>query len=109
LVLQESGGTDNLLSKAQGLPKTAEPRILVKLCPPEFDYRMDPPVVGPRTFALAAKAGVDLVVLEGNKGILFERDQAIECCRADGITVVGIESDSFKQRNECVSGAETAS
>lgn len=96
LVLREATGTDALLSKAKILPKTNAPRTMMKLCPPNFDYRMDPPVVGPRTFELAAAAGVDLVVLEGAKGILFDRERVGEICRQAGITIFGLESEEFK-------------
>jgi len=93
VVLRETLGTDALLAAAQHHRKSAAPRTLVKLCPPDFDYRTDPPVVGPKTFELAAAAGVDLVVLDADKGILFDRERVSEICREHGITVCGYRSN----------------
>lgn len=87
--LREARGTDLLLIRAASEAKHRMPRTLVKLCPSAMDHRMDPPVVGLKTFELAAAAGVDLAILDVNHGILAERDEVLKCCETHGISLFG--------------------
>lgn len=88
---QVAHSTDALLQELAGSPpKLGERRTLVKVCPSDYDFRLDPPVIGVRTLELALKAHVTLIVIEGNKGIFVDKPQSIEFANRGGLTIYGV-------------------
>lgn len=83
-------GTDNLLKQAATIPKGSL-RVLAKMCPAQFNYRLDPPVIGPKTITGAKKAQVDIIILEASKGIISRRDKALKSAADAGIAIYGVE------------------
>ena len=84
-------GTDDMfqkLEKEEKAPGTL--RVITKLCPPDYDYRIDPPVFSAQKISRAKSVGVDLIVLEGIRGILLDREDAIETARELKVGLYGL-------------------
>jgi DUF1009 family protein len=89
LFLAGKAGTDALLMDAAASSRPKELRTLIKLCPTECNPNWDPPVIGPRTFELAVDAFVNLAVVDGTSGILFDRTITLPMCKEVGISLYG--------------------
>lgn len=98
VIHHETDGTAKLLDHVAEIAKSTGSRILVKLCPEQFDYRMDPPTIGMHTMEQAWKAKIDLIVFEGNVGIMVDRDAALRVAGERGITIFGY--DNVKHRDD---------
>lgn len=81
-------GTDACIRRAA---KLAGPGcIVVKLPRPNQDLRFDLPVVGPRTFAVLARAKVTALVLEAGKTLFLEKEKCLDTAAKAGISVVAV-------------------
>ncbi|MCK6457299.1 MAG: UDP-2,3-diacylglucosamine diphosphatase LpxI [Phycisphaerae bacterium] len=62
---------------------------LVKTAKPNQDPRFDVPTVGPATIEQMAAAGGAVLVIEGDKTLMLDRDRMIEAADRAGIVIVG--------------------
>jgi DUF1009 family protein len=87
--LRRSGPVGRLLRR--GRPAVAERRggVLVKAPKPGQDFRVDLPVIGPRTVALAAAAHLHGIAVEAGGVLVVERPRAAAEADRAGLFVVG--------------------
>ncbi|MGQ0741625.1 MAG: LpxI family protein [Alphaproteobacteria bacterium] len=85
LAIEAAEGTDAMISRIRELPLNlrgapSEHRgVLVKAAKPRQERRVDLPVIGPGTVALAAEAGLAGIALEAGAGLVMKR----QACTAD--------------------------
>ena len=60
---------------------------LCKVTKPDHDMRFDVPCIGTGTIRNAIKAGVNHIVFEANRTILFQREEVVRLCNKHGITL----------------------
>lgn len=60
---------------------------LCKVTKPGHDMRFDVPCLGLGTIRNALKAGIDHIVFEADRTILFQREKVVELCNRNGITL----------------------
>src|ERR671920_675859 len=101
LAIEAAEGTDAMLRRVtwlrrpgplgrllrHGRPVIAERRggVLVKAPKPGQDFRVDLPVVGAGTVALAAAAGLDGIAVEAGGVLIVERDLAVSRAESLGL------------------------
>ncbi len=82
-------GTDRMLKKLAGTPKKADAlRVVIKLCPRDYEYRIDAPLIGDRTMTHAATGKVDVFIFDEKKGVVFRPDEVASICRAHRIALM---------------------
>lgn len=84
-------GTDALLRRCGGLRREGPGGVLVKVEKPGQERRVDRPVIGPQTVAVAAEAGLRGIAAEAGAVIILDRDAVARAADAAGIFVVGIK------------------
>jgi hypothetical protein len=84
-------GTDALLRRCGGLRREGAGGVLVKIEKPGQDRRVDRPVIGPQTVAVAAEAGLRGIAAEAGGVLILDRDAVAKAADAAGIFVVGIK------------------
>jgi len=86
-------GTDNLLERAKNIASSLKiatgELVLVKVVKPQQSGLGDLPTIGPRTIELSAAAGVGLVLVEGDKCLVADRQQVIKIAEQRVVSVVG--------------------
>lgn len=60
---------------------------LCKVTKPGHDMRFDVPCLGLGTIRNALKAGIDHIVFEADRTILFQREKVVDLCNRNGITL----------------------
>lgn len=60
---------------------------LCKVTKPGHDMRFDVPCLGLGTIRNALKAGIDHIVFEADRTILFQREKVVELCNRNGLTL----------------------
>lgn len=100
VALEALEGTDNMLSRvadlrAQGRLPNNKKGVLVKLCKPQQDTRVDMPTIGIQTIENAHAAGLAGVAIEAGRSFISDRDNMI--ARADelGLFVFGLTRDDI--------------
>ncbi|RZJ85209.1 MAG: DUF1009 domain-containing protein, partial [Brevundimonas sp.] len=97
LAVEAQEGTDAMLTRVAGLPAdlrgqpTALKGALGKAPKPIQDLRVDMPVIGPRTIALAAEAGLAGVGGVAGRLILIDRKAIIAAADGLGLYVWGVD------------------
>ncbi len=69
--------------------------VLVKLAKPQQDRRLDLPVIGPETIAVAAQAKLSGIAIEAGGAILARRQAMIAAADAAGLFVIGLDPASL--------------
>lgn len=83
-------GTDSLLDRVGTLRRAGPGGVLVKLCKPGQDKRVDLPTVGPDTVRRAAAAGLRGIAVEAGAAIVVDLDRMIREADKAGIFIMGI-------------------
>lgn len=83
-------GTDALLGRVEGLRRAGPGGVLVKLCKPGQDKRVDLPTVGVDTVRKAAAAGLRGVAVEAGAAIVVDLDGMIREADRAGLFIIGI-------------------
>lgn len=83
-------GTDALLRRVAGLRREGAGGVLVKLDKPGQEARADRPVIGPRTVALAAEAGLCGIAIAAGATIVLDRDAVIRAADARDLFILGV-------------------
>jgi len=83
-------GTDALIERCAALRREGAGGVLVKVEKPGQERRADRPVIGPRTVALAAAAGLSGIAIEAEATIVIDRDEVVRAAAAAGLFVVAI-------------------
>lgn len=88
LALEQRDGTDAMLRRLHD----ATGGVLVKLCKPQQDRRVDLPTIGPRTVENAANAGLAGIVVSAGKTLVVDRAGVIAAANARGLFVMGVDA-----------------
>lgn len=92
IALEAIEGTDALLERAATL--AAEGGVLVKVCKPQQDERVDLPSVGPNTIVLMARAKLRALVLEAGRTMMVDPQQTLALAERHGIRVVAVQDET---------------
>jgi UDP-2,3-diacylglucosamine hydrolase len=100
VALEGPEGTDSMIGRINEL-RTRErisatrPGVLVKLCKPGQDIRVDLPSAGLSTIENAHKAGLSGIALEAGRSLLLDRDDVIDFADNHGLFVIGIDPEAY--------------
>ncbi len=83
-------GTDALLDRVSGLRRAGPGGVLVKLCKPGQDKRVDLPTVGVDTVKKAQAAGLRGIAVEAGAAIVVDLDGTIREADRAGMFITGI-------------------
>ena len=98
VALEGPEGTDSMIARINELrarERISSKRrgVLVKLCKPGQDVRVDLPSAGLSTLKNALDAGLAGVALEAGRSLLLDQPEVIEFADANGLFIVGIDPD----------------
>ena len=96
IALEGLEGTDAMLARVAELRASKRLSstgggVLVKLCKPEQDERVDLPSIGPETVINAHAAGLSGVAIEAGRALVLERARVLAEADRLGLFVTGIE------------------
>jgi DUF1009 family protein len=83
-------GTDALLGRIGGLRRAGPGGVLVKLCKPGQDKRVDLPTIGIETVRKAEAAGLRGIAVEAGAAIVVDLDGVVREADRAGMFVTGI-------------------
>jgi DUF1009 family protein len=92
LAVEAAEGTDEMLARVAPLQNKTPGGVLVKLCKPGQDVRVDLPAVGPETVRNAAKAGLRGIALEAGRSVMIRREAMIAEANRLGLFLYGVKS-----------------
>lgn len=96
VALEGPEGTDSMIDRinelrARGRIPTTRKGVLVKLCKPGQDVRVDLPSAGLSTASHALAAGLAGIALEAGRSLLLDRPEVVEFADRNGLFIVGID------------------
>jgi DUF1009 family protein len=100
VALEGPEGTDSMIGRINEL-RTRErisatrPGVLVKLCKPSQDLRVDLPSAGLSTIRNAHEAGLSGIALEAGRALLLDRQDVIDFADGHEMFVTGIDPDAY--------------
>ena len=94
LAVEAQEGTDEMLERVAALPDGIRGGVLAKCLKPGQEDRVDMPTIGPRTVELAAKAGMDGIILVAGKAFVMQRAEVRALADKHGIFIYGAEPDA---------------
>jgi DUF1009 family protein len=83
-------GTDALLARVAGLRRQGPGGVLVKLCKPGQDRRVDLPAIGGETIRMAKAAGLRGVAIEAGAALVVDLESVVKLADSAGLFVIGI-------------------
>lgn len=93
LAVEASEGTDAMLQRCVALKKGGDGGVLVKLCKPSQDQRVDLPTLGPKTVQAAHIAGIRGIAFSSKTSILVDESLMVGTANSLGIFLVGLNAD----------------
>jgi len=101
VALEGVEGTDAMLHRvaqlrADGRISQRRKGVLVKLCKPQQDVRVDLPTIGVSTVENAVKAGLAGIAVEAGRALVVEREAMIRKADEAGIFITGIDKSESK-------------
>jgi DUF1009 family protein len=88
LAIEAMEGTDETIRRGGRLGKGDV--MVIKVCKPRQDRRLDLPVVGPTTISTLIKAGASALAVEAGKTIVVDKEEVIQAADQDGLCLIGI-------------------
>ncbi|HVC52644.1 MAG TPA: UDP-2,3-diacylglucosamine diphosphatase LpxI [Stellaceae bacterium] len=85
-------GTDALVRRCAALQRPGPGAVLVKAEKPGQERRVDRPVIGPQTVAVATEAGLRGIAAEAGAVLVLDRDEVARAADAAGLFVVGVRA-----------------
>lgn len=89
LGLEAIEGTDALIVRAGTLKRAGGGGVLVKMCKPQQDRRLDLPAIGLATVQAVQAAGLAGIAAEAGSSLFFDREAALAAADAAGLFVYG--------------------
>lgn len=83
-------GTNHLIKRCAKYRENTKGGILIKLCKPHQDKRLDLPCIGPDTIKTIARYGYKGIVIEAKKSIIIASTEVIKFASNRGIFIYGI-------------------
>lgn len=93
LAVEAIEGTDAMLLRAAELRRQGPGGVLVKLCKPQQDRRLDLPTIGVDTVRRAHAAGLSGIVIEAGRTLIVDRDRAVGRADEAGLFIQAIPAD----------------
>lgn len=90
LAIEAVEGTDAMLARAAGLRRSGPGGVLVKMCKPQQERRIDLPTIGRDTVVGAAAAGLRGIAVEAGATLVLDRDAVVAEADRRGVFVVGV-------------------
>lgn len=99
VALEGPEGTDSMIGRinelrTRGRISTTRKGVLVKLCKPGQDVRVDLPSAGLSTVTHALEAGLAGIALEAGRSLLLDQPDVIEFADRNGLFIVGIDPET---------------
>jgi DUF1009 family protein len=88
LAVEAVEGTDETIRRGGRLGKGDV--MVVKVCKPGQDRRLDLPVIGPTTLASLEEAGATALAVEAGKTIVVDKQEVIERANQKGLCLIGM-------------------
>jgi hypothetical protein len=85
-------GTDALLARVGPLRRSGPGGVLVKLCKPQQDRRVDLPTIGSQTVEMAAQAGLRGIAVEAGASLVVDFDRLVRAADRAGLFVIGVKT-----------------
>lgn len=94
LVLSVEGieGTDALIRRSADLKRKGVGGVLVKMCKPQQDRRVDLPTIGPQTVQAVKNAGFVGIAVQAEAVLFSQTEQMIKLANQLGIFIVGVDA-----------------
>lgn len=101
VALEGPEGTDSMISRinelrTRGRISPTRRGVLVKLCKPGQDERVDLPSAGLSTLSHALSAGLAGVALEAGRSLLLDQPEVISFADEHGLFIVGIDPEAIE-------------
>ncbi len=84
-------GTDALLARCAALRREGPGGVLVKVCKPGQERRVDLPTIGVSTVSAAAEAGLRGIAVEAGRSLVLDLAGVTKAADAAGLFIIGIE------------------
>lgn len=88
LAMEAIEGTDETIRRGGMLGRGDV--VVVKVCKPRQDLRLDLPVIGPETIKTLQKAGVSVLAIEAGKTIMIDKERVIRDADQNLLCLMGI-------------------
>ncbi len=88
LAVEAVEGTDETIQRGGRLGKGDV--MVIKVCKPGQDRRLDLPVIGPTTLQILEEAGATTLAVEARKTIVVDKREVIERANQKGICLIGM-------------------
>lgn len=103
VALEGPEGTDSMIGRInelreRGRISTTSKGVLVKLCKPGQDVRVDLPSAGLSTVTHAVSAGLAGIALEAGRSLLLDQSDVVAFADQHGLFIVGIDPDDAGAR-----------
>lgn len=90
LGVEDADGTNALIRRSAEARGTESGGILVKMCKPQQDRKLDLPTIGAETVKLCASLGYEGLVAEAGQSFLIEADAVRRVADDAGLFVIGV-------------------
>jgi len=88
LAVEAIEGTDETIRRGGKLGRGGV--VVVKVCKPKQDPRLDLPVIGPATIATLKEAGASVLAVEAQKTIIVDKERVIREANRNHLCLIGI-------------------
>jgi DUF1009 family protein len=86
LAAEAAEGTDAAV--ARGAALAGKPVAVAKVVKPAQDVRLDPPVIGPETIRVMARAKVGALAVEAGRVLIIDREETVRLAEEAGLALV---------------------
>lgn len=86
LAVEAAEGTDETVKRGAAL--AAKPAAVAKVVKPGQDLRLDPPVIGPESIRVMARAGVGALVVDALSILIINRAECVRLADAAGLALL---------------------
>ncbi len=94
LAVEAVEGTDAAIARAGELSMKSG-AVVVKRCKPSQDQRFDLPATGLVTVETMIRAGANVLALEADKSVVFDRKAMVDLADQHGISILGLTDDDM--------------
>ena len=93
LAVEAMDGTDATLKRGGDLARGRS--VAVKVCKPNQDFRFDVPALGLETIRSMIAGKIEVLIVEAQKTVVFDRAAMIDLADEAGISIVGMTASDF--------------
>ena len=95
MAAEAAEGTDAAVIRGAALAGEGRPVAVAKVVKPTQDLRLDPPVIGPDTIRVMAKAGVSALAVDAGKVLIIDREETVRLADEAGLALLACTDDFF--------------